>query len=180
MASGRGGAGQDGSRRWSGSSRSPRGLSFGVLPVVPDTGKAHDGAVFHPDVERMFFPDFLRPLEKTACGDNAGLVADRGPECRLLVNRFVVGVDHAAADGGIFGPGGNEPPAHEGGPVAASVPRIVRTCWVGAMLLRGEKSQRVVTPKISAKSSGDMAKVNRPHMRVPSVLLYFQMSASQT
>jgi len=51
----------------------------------------------HPDVERMFYPT-SSDHSKNSCGDNTELVADRGPECRLLVNRFVAGVDHAAAD----------------------------------------------------------------------------------
>lgn len=95
-----------------------QGLSFRVLPVVPDAGKAHDGAVLHPDVERLLLSAFLLPLEKASCGDNAAAIADRGPEGRFLVNRFAAGIYHPAADGGILGPGRNQPPAHEGCPVA--------------------------------------------------------------
>lgn len=45
-------------------------------------------------------------------------VSDCGSEGCFLVNRFAAGVDHPAADGRVLGPGGNEPPAQEGGPDA--------------------------------------------------------------
>lgn len=47
--------------------------------------------------------------------------------------------------------------------------RMARTFWVGAMLYRLGMSSIIVTPKTSASSSGDMAKVKRPHIVEPAI-----------
>ena len=54
------------------------------------------------------------------------LAAERG----LVGDRLGPGVDHAAADGAVPGPEGNETAAHEPG----ASPTTVRTFCVGAML----------------------------------------------
>lgn len=95
-----------------------QGLSIRVLPVIPDSCKAHDGAVLHPDVGRMLHPALFLPFEESVCGNDAAPVADCGPEGRFLVDRLAAGVDHKTSEGRILCPGRNEPPTHEGGPMA--------------------------------------------------------------
>lgn len=85
------------------------------LPMVPGAGERHDGVIFQANIERLFFATFLPPLVKPSGRDYAAPVTDGMAECRLFMDRLAAGIDHSAAYGSVFGPVGNEPPAHEGG-----------------------------------------------------------------
>jgi hypothetical protein len=87
------------------------------------------------------------------------------------MNRFATGIEHPVAVGGFFAQEGTRPQRMKEALLMTSVLRIVRTYWVGAMLKHLGRSSRIETPKILASSSGDKAKVKRPHITVPDDLL---------
>lgn len=73
------------------------------------------------------------PFEETVRKDEAAVILIGGPESRFFRQRFGAGIDEAAADGRVLGPGGDQSPDKEIDMLVASL-GTTSTGWVGAML----------------------------------------------
>ena len=84
--------------------------------MFPESGKVHQGAIGHVDVQGLLpaaFNSRRHPLlVEPSCWHDAASVVDGLAKDRLLGDGLEPGVDHLAADFWIFRPEGHEPPFH--------------------------------------------------------------------
>lgn len=140
------------------------------IPEIPDAGESHWSAFLHTEIVGHLLFGGFGPFIEATCRDKAAMRADRFSEGGLLMDRFASGVDQPVADGRVFGPMRDQPPASHGqfpDSFGGCFDDRDRLTWRDIPVLGDRRC--LMQRKNFINIWGGIALANRPHMFCPFI-----------